>query len=187
MLNMQVYDFLRTLMLPLEEIDRSLPSKGKIIDLGCGEGIIAKYIAQNKNRKVIGVDLNQKRLENGKFKNLKFELADIRNYNLKNANAVILSDVLHHINFADQNRILKNIANSLKKNATLIVKEIDTGEFIRSRLSRFWDFVFYPREKIYFQDAKELKKKLEGLGFKVSLYRPTRLFPGSTTLFVCKK
>ena len=181
-----IYDFLKTLILPLEEIDRALPNHGKIIDLGCGQGIIAKHVAQNKNRTVIGVDLDQKRLEKSELANLRFELADIRNYNLKDADAVILSDVLHHISFIDQDRVLENIKKSLKRRGLLIIKEIDTGECVRSRLSRLWDFVFYPKEKIYFQNAKVLKKKLEGLGFKVLLKRPTRLFPGSTTLFVCK-
>lgn len=184
---MLFYDFLRTFMLPLEEIDRALPKNGIVIDLGCGQGAIAKYIAQNKNRKVIGVDLDQTRLGKSKLKNLKFELADIRNYNLKDADAVILSDVLHHINFEDQDQILENIKKSLKKGGLMIIKEIDTGEFIRSRLSRFWDFIFYPRGKIYFKNAKILKKKLKELGFKVAVTRPTRFFPGSTTLFICQK
>lgn len=174
-------------MLPLGQIDRALPNHGKIVDLGCGQGIIAKYIAQNKNRTVIGVDLNAKRLEKSKLANLRFELADIRDYNLKGADAVILSDVLHHISFTDQDWVLENIKKSLKRQGLLIIKEIDTGEFVRSKLSRFWDSVFYPKEKIYFQNAKVLKKKLEELGFKVSINRPTRLFPGSTTLFIAKK
>lgn len=182
-----IYDFLRTLILPLDEIDRALPNRGTIIDLGCGQGIIAKHVARNKNRTVIGVDLDAKRLEKSTLANLRFELADIRKYNLKGADAVILSDVLHHISLIDQARVLENIKKSLKKEGLLIIKEIDTAEAIRSKLSRFWDLVFYPKEKIYFQNAKVLKRKLEQLGFKVSIIRPARLFPGSTTLFIAKK
>lgn len=174
-------------MLPLKSIDKLLPQKGKIIDLGCGEGIIASFLARNQNRQITGVDINIRRLPSTSEKNLRFEKADIRNYNLKSADGVVLSDVLHHINYSDQEKVLKNIASNLKSGGVLIIKEIDNQEFFRSKLSRFWDFVFYQKEKIYFQTAKNLKNKLQKLGLKVFIERPCRLFPGSTTLLVCHK
>lgn len=181
------HNFLRVLMLPLKEIDNSLPQSGKIIDLGCGEGIIADYLANKKARFVVGVDVDEKRLKKTAKKNLVFHLADIRKFKLDEIDGAVISDVLHHMDFKDQKSLLKNIAKGLKKDGVLVIKEIDTGEFIRSRLSRFWDFVFYPRDKIHFNDANKLKKFLESLGLEVTIKRPTRLFPGSTTLFVCKK
>lgn len=181
------HNFLRVLMLPLKEIDSFLPQSGKIVDLGCGEGVIAEFLASKNGRMIIGIDLDEKRLKVSTQKNLRFQVGDIRKFKLDKIDGVIISDVLHHVNFQDQRLVLKNIAKGLKKGGVLVVKEIDTGEFIRSRLSRFWDFVFYPGEKIYFNDAQKLKKLLESLGFTVSIKRPTRLFPGSTTLFVCKK
>lgn len=174
-------------MLPLKLIDQEMPKKGTIVDLGCGEGIIAKYLANNKNRKIIGVDLDKKRLVNSNQKNLSFKYADIRNFKFSNIDAVVISDVLHHMDFDDQKKVLKNISVGLKKKGLLIIKEIDTQEFIRGKLSRFWDFVFYPKDKIYFNNAKKLTKKLGSLGFQVTIKRPVRFFPGSTTLFICRK
>lgn len=181
------YYYLRTLILPLKEISSNLPKKGKIIDLGCGEGVIASYLAQNKTREVLGVDLDAKRLPKSKTENLKFTIGDIRKYNLKNAAGVILSDVLHHIDFQSQDKVLKNISKNLKPGGVLVIKEIDTQDFIRGKLSRFWDFVFYPNEKVYFNSSKVLVKKLKKLGFKVQIQKTTKFFPGSTTLFICSK
>lgn len=182
-----IYDFLRSLMLPLDKIDKALPKRGKIIDLGCGEGVTAKLLAQTRTRNVIGVDNNRKRLPDSFQKNLKFILADIRNYDLKDANAVIISDVLHHLSYKDQKKLLNKIATGLKKGGIFLIKEIDTDEFLRSRLSRFWDFIFYPKDKIYYQNSKDLIKKCRALGFKVRLIRALRIFPGSTNLFICQK
>lgn len=184
---MPLYDFLRALILPLKLIDQSLPKQGKIVDLGCGEGVIAKYLAKNKKRRIVGIDLDKKRLQNSKLKNLEFKTCDIRHYNLRNIDGIVLSDVLHHLNFKDQEKVLVNIAKGLKKGGSLVIKEIDTKEFIRSKLSRFWDFLFYPTEKIYYLNSSIFKKNLEGLGFKIIVKRPLRFFPGSTTLFICKK
>ena len=174
-------------MLPLQEINQLIPKKGKIIDLGCGEGVTSKYLAHIKSRVIVGVDNNHRRLQKSKAKNLKFELADIRKYPIKTASAIIISDVLHHLNYDDQKNLLSKTYKSLKKNGVLVIKEIDTGEIIRSNLSRFWDFVFYPKDKIYYHNSKKLKNYLENLGFKVRISRPSRLFPGSTTLFLCRK
>lgn len=174
-------------MLPLTEIDKAIPNRGQIVDLGCGEGVTAKYLARTKTRQVIGVDNNKKRLQNSTQENLNFVLSDIRNYELKNPDAVVISDVLHHLNYKDQKKLLVKIAANLKKGGIFIIKEIDTNEFIRSRLSRFWDFVFYPRDKIYYQNSKNLRDFLESLEFNVKISRASRIFPGSTALFICQK
>ena len=186
-LKTKFHNFARSMMLPLAELDRSLPKKGKIIDLGCGEGVIAIHLAGRKNRQVLGIDINAKRVQKTHLKNLKFKVADIRNYNLKNVDGVVLSDVLHHINPQDQKKVLSNIASSLKRGSRLIIKEINTEEFIRSKLSRFWDFVFYPKEKIYFLSAGVLIKNLQDLGFVVKRKTSSHFFPGSTNLFICTK
>ena len=181
------YDFLRKVILPLEEIDKILPEEGKIFDLGCGEGVIARYLANNKKRIVIGIDSNGERLPKDKTKNLSFKNADIRKVSLEGSMGIVISDVLHHLNLKDQKNLLKKIAGDLKKGGVLAIKEIDNSEFIRGRLSRIWDLILYPQDKINYWHYKELKKFLEEIGFRVRLYRPCRLFPGSTTLFVCNK
>ena len=182
-----IYNFLRFLMLPLREIDSFLPESGTIIELGCGEGVIAKYVAIKPKRNVIGIDHDKQRLPAQKTKNLKFILGDITTYSPQNPSAVIISDVLHHLNFQDQKALLSKISGSLPKKGIFLIKEIDTQEFVRSKISRFWDFLFYPEDKIYYWDSQNLKNFLEKLNFSVRVFRPTRFFPGSTTLFVCKK
>ena len=174
-------------MLPLVEIDKELPKTGLVYDLGCGQGIVAIYLSQVKSRKVVGVDQDVSRLPKTKSQNLKFESADIRKYDISSARGIVVSDVLHHINFADQKLLLKNIAKNLDKDGVLVIKEIDTRDLFRSSLSRFWDFVFYPNEEIYFNDSKRLKKSLENFGMKVEVKKTSLFFPGSTNLFICKK
>lgn len=182
-----IYDFLRSFMLPLSEIDQAIPNSGRIIDLGCGEGVTAKYLANIKTRQVVGVDNNKKRLQHSTQKNLFFILSDIRSFNLKGADAVVISDVLHHLKFKDQKELLVKIAKNLKKGGVCIIKEIDTNEFTRSKLSRFWDFAFYPKDKIYYQNSNNLGNFLRSIGFSLKIARVSRFFPGSTTLYICQK
>ncbi len=181
------YDFLRPLILPLDEINAHVPKNAKVVDLGCGQGVMVKFLAKEKTRDVVGVDLDATRIPQTKYQNLNFINRDIRKFDVSEFNTVIMSDGLHHLNLDDQKKTLNNIAESLKKGSLLIIKEIDTDEFIRSRLSRLWDFILYPKDKIYFWPAQKLKSTLEGLGFSVKITRPCRLFPGSTTLLICTK
>lgn len=183
-----LYELLRSAILPLKEIDAALPQKGKIVDLGAGRGVIARYLATKSDaRRVIGIDLDSKRFERPQLRNLKFVYGDIRQYNVKGASGIILSDVLHHLTFPDQKRLLRRICASLVRGGVLAIKEIDTKEAMRSKLSRFWDFIFYPKDKICYTNSSDLIKFLENLGFVVFLSRPRRLFPGSTTLYICEK
>jgi len=185
--NIKIYDLLRAWILPIAQIDCCLPKEGTIIDLGCGQGIITSYIARNKSRRVIGVDLDTSRLRQSNSKNLKFVNANIVTYNLKRPNGIVISDVMHHLSYEDQDKLLSRISKSLKKGGVFVVKEIDTHEFVRSRLSRFWDFVFYPKDKISYTNSTSLPQQLNKLGFSVKVIRAGRLFPGSTTLYICTK
>ncbi len=178
---------LRSISLPLQLIDESLPRRGTIVDLGCGEGVIAHYLAQNRMRKIIGIDKNVKRLPKYSTSNLQFRLDDISNLDIKNIHGAIISDVLHHINFRKQPSIIENIFNHMKVDGILIIKEIDKEEAIRSILSRLWDLILYPKEKIYFSKSSDLMIQIKKAGFRVTIKRPCRLFPGSTTLYICKK
>lgn len=179
--------FLRSRILPLVEIDKYLPDNGTIVDLGCGEGTIATILAKKKSRSVIGIDKNSKRIPKLKDKNLLFLKADITKIKISSIKGAILSDVLHHVDINKQQKILLNVYKNLDTGGILLIKEIDLEEFLRSRLSKLWDTLLYPHEEVYFRKSSELKKQLKDLGFKVKIIRPLRLFPGSTTLFICTK
>ncbi len=186
MLN-KIHIALRLLILPLKEIDRAIPKKGLIIDLGCGEGVIALYLSKKLNRQVVGIDANKKRLPKSTQKNLIFRNADITKLSFEKINGAVVSDVLHHLPLKKQHELITNIYINLKRDGVLVIKEIDTSEFIRSKLSRVWDFILYPQDKITFTSHKYLKEILTKTGFKVKITRPCRYFPGSTTLYVCTK
>ena len=182
------YFLLRTVMLPIEQIDSAIPKKGKIVDLGCGQGIIASHLAAVSSRDVIGIDSNELRLQKSSKKNLHFKKGDITRMSLGKIDGAVISDVLHHILPNNQKKLIQNVYSSLKSDGVFVIKEIDTGEFLRSKLTRLWDFLLYPKDKIYFSNAKDLEKLLKSTGFRsITITRPCRLFPGSTTLFVCKK
>src|SRR3989344_4060886 len=184
---MSAYDYFRSLILPLNLIDNFLPKTGTIVELGCGKGVISKFISKRKKRSVIGIDNDFKRLPIENEANLIFLKKDITKSNIPRANGYVLSDVLHHLSLSDQKKILSKVSKNIKKNGVLIIKEIDSSEYIRSKFSRLWDLILYPQDKINYWRSSDLRRFLTNLGLRVGLERPSRLFPGSTTLYICRK
>ena|SRR3989344_1331027 len=181
--------FLKSLMLPLRDIHAALPPTGIIYDLGCGEGVVSFYLAQTApQRQIIGVDIDTQKIRRARhLPNLTFIHADLAHTNLTKANGCLLSDVLHHLPPSTQRQLLLKIGRQLKSGSVCIIKEINQDDLIRSRLSRFWDWIFYPQDKIYYWRAQDLVKTMKQLGFKVKFTPAMSWFPGSTNLFVCIK
>ncbi|MFH1047620.1 MAG: methyltransferase domain-containing protein [Patescibacteria group bacterium] len=75
----------------------------KVLDIGCGNGVLDKAIADNIERiSVVGIELNEKNVEwakkNSVHPNITFINADVLTYALKEKfDVVILSNVLEHI------------------------------------------------------------------------------------------
>lgn len=182
-----IYNLIRSWILPLKDIDQIVPKNAKVLDLGCGEGVLTSYLANQPGRNIVGVDLNKNRIRKSDKKNLKFEYGDATKYPIKNVDVVIMSDSLHHMDKDSHQELLSKISQNLKKGNLLLIKDVDTSQFIRSRLTRLWDFILYPEDKVYFYNSKVLMKMLEELGFKVEIRYASKSFPGSTTLYICTK
>ena len=59
----RLYTNLRKYILPIQKIEKYIPKKGTVLDVGCGYGLTSIYFAlKSKNRKVIGLDLDKKRI-----------------------------------------------------------------------------------------------------------------------------
>lgn len=184
---------LRWLINPFAQISSHMPKTGNIVDLGCGEGVLAVLLAiDSPKRKVLGIDNNIDKINLGKsiaknIPNLQFLLQDILKVKLTTADGFVLTDFIHHTPPKNHKEILENIAKATKKGGVLVIKEVDTSEFLRSKMARIWDFIFYPKDKTYYWHSKKLAKLLETLGYKVEIKRVIRYFPSSSTLFICKK
>ena len=58
----KIYVFFRTIILPIDKIEKLLPTKGLILDVGCGYGLTSIFFAKNKKRQIIGSEIDKNRI-----------------------------------------------------------------------------------------------------------------------------
>src|SRR3989344_1821533 len=126
-----VYINLRWRLCPFTLMEQFLPKKGIIIDVGCGYGLLANLIALNSvERNVYGFDLSRRRIDIAKrtirnMNKLHFELKNVRDLKLNSCDAIVMSDFLHHIPYKEQENLIRQAKDKLKKSGILIIQDID--------------------------------------------------------------
>jgi 2-polyprenyl-3-methyl-5-hydroxy-6-metoxy-1,4-benzoquinol methylase len=118
----------RAFLSDLAFVERFVPRKGFIVDLGCGHGLFACLLREaSETRRVLGIDLDPKKIEIARVaiedtRWLRFEVGDILAQPPPKCDAITIVDVLYLLPFEDQERVLRNAASALGEGGPLIVK-----------------------------------------------------------------
>ena len=147
------------------QLERFIPKRGTILDLGCGYGIFATYLAlSSKQRRVIGMDTDKAKIRfvNRGVANVRAILGDATKTVENGLSAIVLLDVLHHLeSYAQQETLIVACKKMLEKNGRLIISEVDRKPFWKLVLARATDFLLYPWEPVYYGYRVKLFPVLE--------------------------
>jgi len=193
-LSARLYLKLRPLIIPFELIEDHVPQKGTIVDVGCGFGIFANYLAlKSKKRKVIGIDLVEKRISlanktYGNISNLSFFCGDITDTKIPSADVITAVDVFHHIPTLElQTKLLKSCFSVLSENGKLIIKDLDTKPLWKHWWNWIHDYLMTGGEQVFYQDQNMFKNLLEKTGFHLEKKMNIKNYPYAHVLFIAKK
>jgi len=190
----RIYVKFRGLIIPFERIEQHVPKNGNIVDIGCGYGIFANYLAsQSKKRKVIGIDLVQERISTankiyGHLSNLNFICKDITDAQLPKTDVITVIDVLHHIPSEDlQNQLLKSCNTVLSKDGKLILKDLDTKPRWKYLFNYVHDYIMTKGAPVLYQDQDKIKNLLKNSGFELEKVINIPNYPYAHILYIAKK
>lgn len=183
---------------PYLEVEKLVPQKGQIVDLGCGEGFFANFLALScPKRSILGVDVDKKRISqaNKGLKNTKFILGDVTKKEIPKADCIIMFHLLHHLpSWGDQEVLLKKSAEKLRIGGKLIIVEALPGLSIKFFLGFLTDIFLVPwlferrlYSKIFYRKKEQWRKLLNKIGYKVSTITAQEGMPFSHIILICQK
>lgn len=106
--------------------------KGRILDMGCGTGILASMLNSDSFEYYLGVDASQEAIslaQKRKDVKINFEVSDIQSYQCKaKFDVIIFEESLYYVPFFHR-RLLNRFAQSLYPGGLFIVTVADPARF----------------------------------------------------------
>jgi len=188
-----LYARMRWRLCPFEEIERYVPREGTIIDIGCGYGLLANFLAlRSGKRDVTGVDLSvgrirvaQKTTDNRK--KVQFKLMNALDLQSGEYSTVVMSDFLHHIDYQAQQELLARCYQKLPPGGLLIIEEVDNRPLWKYWFAVISDKILNVGERQFFRNYRDFQKLLQRIGFLVRTKKVDKGIPLSDILFICRK
>ncbi len=122
--------------------DKYIPNNSKILEIGCGDGIITKYIAKKKKSKLVSMDLSEKKIKIASVYVgslcCEFKVADIFDIYREleqygKFEVILLFDIIEHIPKEKHASLFKIIENLLAPSGLVLITypSPEYQEFIR--------------------------------------------------------
>ena len=169
-----------------------LPPGGSLLDLGCGQGVLAALLlaAQERHaqgewpaawapppnpRAIRGIDLMARDVERARRASggtAQFLTGDIRSTDFGDADAVVILDVLHYVDFHAQDAVLARVRATLANGGLLLLRVADASPSWRFRMTVAVDRAAmalrgHRFERLWCRSLDEWKRRLAELGFDV--------------------
>lgn len=189
-----------------------LPAGGTLLDVGCGQGLTLAVLVEARRiwsagrwpassppppafRRFVGIEVRP-RIAAIARRALEGEATivegDIRDGVPERCDGVLLFDVLHMLQAAEQQRVLEMLGRALQPGGVMLVREAEAGAGWRFELVRAanrlkalafgnWD------QRFHFRSAAEWTECFEALGFRVQRHAGGTGPPFANVLFVLER
>lgn len=166
------------------EMLKYLPNDAKkVLDIGCGNGILAEIIKSKNQAEVWGIELTESEANQAKEKLDKVLVGACEDFidNLPNHyfDAIYFNDVLEHL--IDPYTVLEKIKNKLSSNG-VIISSIPNVRFYRTFYKvvfmkdwKYDDFGIMDKTHLRFFTSKSIKRMYTDLGYTINVHEPINI------------
>ncbi|NMM47880.1 trifunctional MMPL family transporter/lysophospholipid acyltransferase/class I SAM-dependent methyltransferase [Marinigracilibium pacificum] len=123
-----------------------VPKKGKIVDVGCGYGLMSYALAYSSSeREVIAIDYDDDKISVAQNcpdypQNIKFYESDVVMFDYSKSDAFIVSDVLHYLTAEKQLNLLKKLTQNLNEGGRIIIRDGDREKVDRHNGTKLTEY-----------------------------------------------
>ncbi len=190
-----------------------LPTRGYLLDVGCGQGLLLALIAAARTAgqvgtwpaewppaptelELIGVELRPRIARiaaDALGADATIQQADARTLQPSTADIIALFDLLHLLSAEEQERLLSTLIAALTHDGALLIREADAAGGWRFQAVRFGNRLTAIvtsrwRTRFHFRTAADWRALLERLGLQVNDMRPAGVgTPFANVLLVARK
>lgn len=192
-----------------------LPQNGRILDIGCGQGLLASWLLSAQQvhaagnwpaawprppaiRHIHGIELMPRDVERAQnalrqhASTASFEAGDMCRAEFGPSEAVVILDVLHYVDFAAQDALLKKVHACLTEGGVLLLRVGDAAGGLPFKISNWVDNVVtfirghrtLPR---YCRTLTQWQERLVATGFAVRPIPMNEGTPFANIMLVCHK
>jgi SAM-dependent methyltransferase len=188
-----------------------VPPGARLLDLGCGQGVLgallqaargrhaahdwpASWPAPPDPRRIRGIDLRQKDIDRARAAGVEASewiCGDICTTEFGRADAVVILDVLHYIDYTAQAQVLARVRDSLAGGGVLILRVADEARTLRFRVTLAVDRAVmrlrgHRLARLYCKPVATWRQELAALGFAVEAVPMSAGTPFANTLLVSR-
>ncbi|MEP6702409.1 MAG: class I SAM-dependent methyltransferase, partial [Betaproteobacteria bacterium] len=192
-------------------LERRLVRDGTLLDLGCGQGLLAAWLLAARDRfetgsreddrpvpprlaAITGIELlpaEVRRARRALGSRAEFVVGDIRTTAFPRADTVAILDVLHYIPIAEQDAVLRRVRAALNPSGVLLLRIGDAGAGFGFRYSNWVDRSVmlvkgHGWNPLYCRSLAEWKTALAQLGFDVESQPMSEGTPFANVLLVAR-
>jgi SAM-dependent methyltransferase len=157
---------------------RLIPANARILDLGCGQGLLAALLAADGGHgdlRYRGIDHSGRDIERARAAagpNAELVAGDIRGIDFGTADVVVLLDVLHYVDPPAQLDVLRRARAALAPGGVLLTRVADASAGFRFRVTEAIDLAVTRLRgnwsaRLHSLSLSERKAQLEREGFRV--------------------
>ena len=106
---------------------------------------------------------------------------------LREPDAVVMSDFLHHIDYQSQEEVLIHCYQKLSPRGSLICQEVDNRPLWKYWFAFLIDRILNVGERQFIRSRQGLQELLQRIGFSVKIKKVDKHLPAADVLFICKK
>jgi 2-polyprenyl-3-methyl-5-hydroxy-6-metoxy-1,4-benzoquinol methylase len=146
------------LTLDWDHLQGYLPSRGRVLDVGCGVGSLDYEIGSKSLIKVLGIDVNATSIDLARRyharPNVDFAALDLDAVEGK-FDCVLFVDVFHHVPPDEHKALLRTGARLLAPGGYVVIKDIERR---RGQVSRWMDRYLSGCSEVYMYNCDELSE-----------------------------